>query len=194
MGLDRWLYFTWQSLSLTPSMRYQLPVYPALVIFAAWWLVAIYDRVRSRSSPTFEEKVAGSEGSSSRSLARFMVILVGIAVLAATIAYAFGFTRIYNRPVTRIEASRRIYQNIPGAINLRIQTDEQITNQPLPFPYDFTIAPGLPYRREFVPKTGGILNEVYLPHVQDSLITALSSIRDCGRKNIEADYNPGCWN
>jgi len=162
-------YFTWQSLSLNPSMRYQLPIYPALVIFAAWGLVALYARVRSRSSPTSGEKGAGSEGSSSRPLARVLIVLVGVAVLAATMAYAFGFTRIYNRPVTRIEASRWIYQNIPGAINLRIQTDEEITNQPLPFPYDFTITPGLPYIREFVPKTGGSLSEVYLPHVQDIL-------------------------
>ncbi|GAH38844.1 unnamed protein product, partial [marine sediment metagenome] len=90
-------YFTWQSFSLNPSMRYQLPVYPALVIFAAWGLVALYDRVRSQSFPTFGEKSAGSEGSSSRSLARVLVVLVGVAVLAAAMAYAFGFTRIYDR-------------------------------------------------------------------------------------------------
>ena len=173
-------YFTWQSLSLNPSMRYQLPVYPALVIFAAWGLVALYDRVRSRSSPTSGEKGAGSEGGSSRPLGRVLIVLVGVAVLAAALAYAFGFTRIYNRPVTRIEASRWIYQNIPGAINLRIQTDEGITNQPLPFPYDFTITPGLPYSREFVPKAGGILSEVYMPHVHDILDSRLSSLLDSG--------------
>ncbi|MFC2054167.1 DUF2298 domain-containing protein [Chloroflexota bacterium] len=184
-------YFAWQSLSLTPSMRYQLPVYPALVIFASWGLVTLYDRVRSRSFPASGEKGAGSECGSSRWFARGLVVLFGVAVLGATLAYAFGFTRIYDRPITRIEASRWIYQNIPGAINLRIQTDEEITNQPLPFPYDFTITPGLPYRKEFVPKTGGILSEVYLPHVQDLLDSRLDNRpNSLDEKTLKLTINP----
>jgi 4-amino-4-deoxy-L-arabinose transferase-like glycosyltransferase len=37
-------YFTWQSLQFNPTMRYQYPVYPFLAIFAAWALVALYER------------------------------------------------------------------------------------------------------------------------------------------------------
>ncbi len=37
-------YFTWQSLQFNPTMRYELPIYPTLVIFAAWCIVALYDR------------------------------------------------------------------------------------------------------------------------------------------------------
>jgi len=42
-------YFTWQSLQFNPTMRYELPIYPTLVIFAAWALVALYDWGKSRA-------------------------------------------------------------------------------------------------------------------------------------------------
>src|SRR5690606_7866397 len=35
------VYFLWQSLALNPTMRYQLPVYPTLAIFAAWAVVTL---------------------------------------------------------------------------------------------------------------------------------------------------------
>jgi len=38
------IYFVWQSLALNPTMRYQLPIYPTLVIFAAWDVFQLYDR------------------------------------------------------------------------------------------------------------------------------------------------------
>jgi hypothetical protein len=34
--------FTWQSLIFNPSMRYQMPVYPTLAIFAAWAIFRLY--------------------------------------------------------------------------------------------------------------------------------------------------------
>ncbi len=37
-------YFAWQSLQFNPTMRYELPIYPTLVILAAWCVVALYDR------------------------------------------------------------------------------------------------------------------------------------------------------
>ena len=34
-------YFMWQSISFNPTMRYLLPIYPALAIFAGWAAVAL---------------------------------------------------------------------------------------------------------------------------------------------------------
>jgi YYY domain-containing protein len=149
-------YFVWQSSALNPTMRYQLPIYPMLVIFAAWGLVALWDKGKAQ---------IGAHRLSNRW--RILAVGLGGVALLATFAYAFAFSRIYTHPITRIEASRWIYQNVPGPINLHIQTDQGTLNQPLPYPYDRGISPGNAYQTVFTPNASGILDEIYLPHLQD---------------------------
>ncbi len=48
-----------------------------------------------------------------------------------TAAWCFGFTAIYRQPVTRVQASRWMYENIPTAIRLRTM-DGTLENVPLP--------------------------------------------------------------
>ena len=36
-------YFVWQSLQFNPTMRYQLPTYPILAIYAAWAVVELWN-------------------------------------------------------------------------------------------------------------------------------------------------------
>ena len=148
-------YFTWQSLQSNPTMRYQYPIYPFLAIFAAWALVALYDRGR-RSSWSIEQ-----QGRSS-TLYRSLAVMGGALVLVATFAYAVAFTRIYTTPFTRVEASYWIYQNIPGPLNLRIQTSNGVYNQPLPYAYDYTLRPGTPFTEAFKAQEGGLLSEIYI--------------------------------
>ena len=160
-------YFTWQSLQFNPTMRYQLPIYPALAIFAAWAIVAGYDRwwlnFRSDQSPTQSGKTRLQ-----KTAVGFIVLLLSIGVVISTIAWAYGFSQIYSRPITRVAASHWIYQNIPGPINLQISTiDGGEFNQILPFPYNFTILPNSLYSTSLTPKVSGQINEVVLPHVVD---------------------------
>jgi hypothetical protein len=42
------LYFAWQSLNFSRSMRYQLPVYPTLAIIAAWAIFALWSQRSER--------------------------------------------------------------------------------------------------------------------------------------------------
>ena len=153
-------YFTWQSLVLNPTMRYQLPIYPTMVIFAAWAVFQLYDYGRRE---TINDQPTSSTGRKFRILA----VITGALVLLLTAVYALGFNQIYNRSITRLEASRWIFQNIPGAINLRLQTDNEVYNQPLPFYYDSAITYETPYTTYFDPKVNGSLSQVYLPHVID---------------------------
>jgi YYY domain-containing protein len=148
-------YFTWQSLQFNPTMRYQYPIYPFLAIFAAWALVAIYERGRGAS---------WNDGQRGRrpSWGRVLALIAGASVLLVTFAYAVAFTRIYTSPFTRVEASYWIYQNLPGPLNLRIQTGEGVYNQPLPFTYDYTLQPGLPFTEAFRAQESGMLSEIYL--------------------------------
>ncbi|MCZ7551580.1 MAG: glycosyltransferase family 39 protein [Anaerolineales bacterium] len=99
------LYFIWQSLQLNPTMRYQMPIYPNLAIFAAWTVFGLIDfsksrLARPRSQPDWA-KIGG--------------VAAGALVLLLTLAYAFAFSALYDRPITRIEASRWIYANVPGS-------------------------------------------------------------------------------
>ncbi|WP_348253285.1 hypothetical protein, partial [Salmonella enterica] len=74
-------------------MRYQILVYPTLALIAAWALVQLYEK--------------GRDPTSRRWLATAAVAL-GVVVLFSTGAWAYAFTRIYTRPVTRVAASEWI--------------------------------------------------------------------------------------
>ena len=76
-------------------------------------------------------------------------ILIGAVVLLATLAWAVAFSLIYARPITRVEASDWIFQNIPGPINLHIQGEAGTYNQPISIPYGSTIRPGLTLPNKF---------------------------------------------
>lgn len=172
------LYFIWQSLQSNPTMRYQLPIYPSLAVFAGWAVYAMYDRGRE------------SQGTMRR-LYAVLAVVVGAAVLSGTYAWAYAFTRIYVRPITRIEASRWIYQNIPGPINLRIETKEGFYSQPLPFPSGFMLQAEQPYATEFTARASGNLKEVFLPHVLDiqpgaSVKTLFVKITSVGEPQVSA--------
>jgi len=144
-------YFVWQSLQFNPTMRYQLPVYPVLAMMAAWAVLEAPGYLGSRKTYAAIRNVAYA---------------VGGVVLALTAVWAFAFHSIYLRAEPRMAASRWIYANVPGPINLQIQTDEDgIYSQPLPFPTGTFIQPGAPYQTAFIAQTDGQLEEVLLAHV-----------------------------
>ena len=159
-------YFIWQSMAFNPTMRYQLPIYPTLEILAAWVVFYLYDQ---------REQLASSCLSSSwRSLPwnKILAVLIGVIVLAGTTLWAVAFTGIYLRPFTRVAGSRWIYQNVPGPINLHVQTGDGMKNQPVPVPYQYTLRPDLPFLTSFIANQSGSLDEIYLGHVLDRNLTS----------------------
>ncbi|MFO7697538.1 MAG: DUF2298 domain-containing protein, partial [Anaerolineae bacterium] len=90
--------FFYQSVQFVKTVRYLLPIYPTMALMAAFGLIWLWDRARkSRKRPA--------------------TLLAGLAiavVVAGTAFWALGFTSIYTRPVTRIAASRWMYENIPA--------------------------------------------------------------------------------
>ncbi|MDD5466407.1 MAG: DUF2298 domain-containing protein [Anaerolineales bacterium] len=153
-------YFGWQSLAFNPTMRYQLPVYPALVIFAAWLVVDLYQQARRGNNSDRPPRL-------SPPLKRGLVAFTGTVVLLLTLAWVFAFTRIYTRPITRVAATRWIYQNIPGPINLRLSTAQGSLTQPVPFPEGQIISSEQPFIMFFNALESGSLAEIHLPHVID---------------------------
>ncbi len=160
-------YFTWQSLVFNPSMRYQLPVYPLLAMMGAWLVIWLWDGGRRTASrATLPSPLA------------LLSLFLGLTVLLLSAAWAFAFTRIYTRPVTRVAATRWIYQHVPGPINVRIRTaDGSIYQQPLPFPAGGQIRSGVPYELSFRANAGGSLSEVYLPHIAAVEATGPQTLR-----------------
>ena len=145
------IYFLWQSMQFNPTMRYQLPIYPLLVMMAAWMVFELPRSFQSRNS---------------YNVVRSAIYAVAGLVIVLTAAWAFAFHSIYLRTEPRIAASRWIYQNVPGPINLKIQkADASIYNQPLPFPTGIFIQTDAPYQTSFSAKADGLLEEILLPHV-----------------------------
>ena len=148
------IYFLWQSLAKNPTMRYQLLIYPTLGIFAAWAVFTLWD--------------AGKRAERGGRALRLVAGVIGAGVLLATYGWAYAFTMsVYNQPVTRIAATRWIFRNIPGPINLPIQTGEGVLQPADFFPILLLHSTGYPLSNQFQAAKGGTLSEIYLPHVQD---------------------------
>jgi YYY domain-containing protein len=157
-------YFIWQSLQYNPTMRYELPIYPLLALMAAWLLVWLWDAGKAKD---LVQKSANIHR-----LATIASLVIGLVVVAASAVWAISFSSIYVRDETRIAASKWIYQNIPGPITLKIQLNgNETTQQPLPYSQGNSIQLDAPYDTFFVAQTGGVLNEILLPHVMDSAVS-----------------------
>jgi len=146
-------YFGWQSLQWNSTMRYQLPIYPLLAIIAAWFVVSLYER-----------KI---ETENQRRIWRWLAVVAGALVLIATSVWAYAFMGIYPRDHTRIEASRWLFQEMPGPITLSIEQGDGIYFQPLTFHEGTQISREQPYEMGFEAYESGQLSQIQLPHVVD---------------------------
>ena len=114
-------YFLFMGTRRVMSMRYFLPIYPFLSLLAAWALIELWKKSRARSPvATVAIRPFGS-------LLRAPSLAVGSlisAVILGTLAWSWSFTTIYRNPNTRIEASRWMLENIPGALDLHLITPD----------------------------------------------------------------------
>ena len=146
------VYFIWQSLNFTRSMRYQIPVYPTLVIIAAWLIFELW-QTRDNWKPVVKK------------ISRIISVVLGAGVLVGTLAWAFAFTRIYTRPVTRIEASQWIYQNVYSAMNFQVETQQGMQNFPVAMRNDMQATADKPIVQAFRSDKTAALISVQLSHV-----------------------------
>ena len=173
-------YFLFMGTRWVKSIRYFLPIYPFMALFAAWAIWALWQgRTRSNRSWRLE---AGK--TRSRSGFQYLSVALGAVVLLGTLAWAWGFTNVYRTDNTRIQASRWIYQNIPGPFNLTIATDGgQPYHEPLPAPDGVTIQSDGPYALQFSSHVTGTVTGFSLgfafnpgnPHAAAQLHVVLAS-------------------
>lgn len=147
-------YFFWQSLAFNPTMRYELPIYPTMAIFAGWGVTTLWEKASQLNFDTLWAKIA-----------RPAAYVFGALLVGLTAAYAFAFTNIYREPVTRLAASKWIYQNVPGPINLHIESEDGVYNQPIRFQTNQSITANAPYSSAFSAKSSGTVSEIEFNHI-----------------------------
>jgi YYY domain-containing protein len=155
------IYFLWQSFEANPTMRYQLPIYPGMAMFGAWALVRVWDlgTGRMRAPLSLRQPRLGSG-------LRLLAVVLGLVALTASTTYAFAFSSIYTRTVTRIEASRWFFQNVPGPINLDIETEAGPRVQMLPVASETVLRPSAPYSTVFRARETGQLTAFRLGTIE----------------------------
>ena len=152
------LCFVYFASVLNKTMRYLLPAYPFFILLAAWGLVALYDWAKQRGPHQGRASAASDPGRGAARgdldlgrrrlpgiwLQRGALALGGLVLVASTL-WAFAFTRIYTRPVSRVTAAQWIYENVPkGSVLANEHWDDPL---PMPLPgYDpsFYRGPQLP--------------------------------------------------
>lgn len=147
-------YFLFMGTRWVKSIRYFLPIYPFLLLLAGWALVALWQR-------------AGSSRSN-RPLKRTAVAGLALLVVVPTALWANAFVQIYREPITRVAASRWIFDNVPTGATLLYEVDGEQQEVHLPLK-GFQFRPeGIPLNLNFtVPEQGSVeglrLNYLSIP-------------------------------
>lgn len=92
-------------------LRYLLPIYGTLAIFAAYTVVTAVQASR-RLSP------AGLFGLLPRRAAPWLGTALAVVIVGGAALSALAFTSIYSEPISRVQASDWIYQNVPAGATL----------------------------------------------------------------------------
>lgn len=121
------IFFAFQGIQWAKTMRYFLPIYPALTILASWALVRIWDWARGRRVDAEETgdtraltaRIPSALRSDKLALGLMAVVLLGTAV------WGVMFSRIYTVDHSRVAASKWIYHNLPTAFALRVSAEDE---------------------------------------------------------------------
>ena len=146
-------YFAWQGSQYVKPLRYELPIFPFLTLFAAAGVMALIDWAFHVRRSTIWRAVS---------------IAVAAMVIVGAYGWAFAFTEIYRQPTTRLAASRWIYENIPAAVTLRVTQDGTAQPIQLPFPNTTMLGfDGQPIAATFDVKTASTLDAATINRLID---------------------------
>ncbi|HEY3344195.1 MAG TPA: glycosyltransferase family 39 protein [Anaerolineaceae bacterium] len=146
-------YFVFMATRWVKSIRYFLPIYPFLALFAAWALVAWWQKAQ--------------ESAVSKPRAGWRLVIPGlaaVAVILGTLAWATAFVQAdYLVDPTRIQATRWILHNIPGPFEVTIATAGGPRGEPVAAPDGLVIEPGAGFAQDFTVDQDGKLTQVAVP-------------------------------
>lgn len=110
------IFFLYQGTLWVKSMRYLLPVYPVFTVFGAWGLMRGAQWAWGWTRPVLLW----------RKVARGLLLILPIGVLIGTALWALAFLQIYSQSLTRVEASRWMFNNIPTAATAHTESGIKI--------------------------------------------------------------------
>ncbi len=168
------VYFALESMVFNRTMRYQMLVYPSLTIIAAWAVDALWLRAKVLTRKTIFTWVVKAAS-----------IAIPVIVILSTILYAFAFSQIYTRPITRVEASGWIFQNVKGPINLNIQNNTQKIQQALSYPMGNAIGSSEPTRIRYTAPYSGELIGINFSYMVDPTALMLDSSQTIDTKTLQ---------
>jgi len=107
-------FFAFYATRWVKAMRYFLPIYPFLILMAAYALDRLVAMGQHAGRQRQEAREPGNrpEGQRHR-IVRGVAIGAVLTVILGTIAWGTGLFSIYTRPHTRVAASSWIYANVP---------------------------------------------------------------------------------
>ncbi|HET6445808.1 MAG TPA: DUF2298 domain-containing protein, partial [candidate division Zixibacteria bacterium] len=144
------LYFIFMSTRWVKSIRYFLPIYPFLFLLAGWALIEVLNRA--------------GQNRLKRILAGVLIVLV----VVPSFLWANSFLDIFRNPVTRVEASAWMFENIPSGATLLYESDGEEHQKQLALRrYEF-YAGGPPLRLEFSVPEDALLTGVRFNYLSDA--------------------------
>lgn len=154
-------YFLFMGTRWVKSVRYFLPIYPFLILLAAWAIFEVWGLMQRKKE---------SDGRTGllpllRSIPSSFFLLVTLG----TLAWAWGFTNVYRSGNTRVNATEWIFQNIPAPLNLKIlQADGTTYTDPLPMPFGTQVGADAPAQVVFRARVTGALTGLSLAHIHNA--------------------------
>ena len=106
--------FGWLGGRWVTTMRYFLPLYPALALLGAWALVALLGAARRRHHLRLRRG----------RLAQAAAVTMFVTVFGYTALYGFALHTIHRQQLTRVAASRWFQEFVPGDFGIWIEGDD----------------------------------------------------------------------
>ena len=138
------------------SIRYFLPIYPTLLLMAAWALVTIWDLARHSSSHQLIKKLAAAG-------------LITLLIIPSFL-WAYTYTNIYRQPVTRIAASDWIFKNVPSGATLLYEANGEPRELNLPLKEHYFEVGGVPLLLDFTLPEDGAITGIRLNYITNDEI------------------------
>ncbi|MHB8748290.1 MAG: DUF2298 domain-containing protein, partial [Aggregatilineales bacterium] len=139
------------------SMRYFMPLYPILVLLAAWIMIEQLRRARqwAAAHPAMIRRLAVIGASAA------LIFVTGFSVL-----WGNGFNQIHTRMLTRDYASQWIFRNFPASVSAQVTGTDGVARL-FNFPYGGTVNPdpNSPLTLQQQAYVTGTFQSLDLPHV-----------------------------
>ena len=147
------VYFLFMATRWVKSIRYFLPIYPTLLLLAAWALMELWRLAR--------------QSETGRAWRQTAVIALILLTILPSFFWANTFVSTYQRPFTRLAASEWMYENVPTGATLIYDLDGETRQIQLPLKgYNyFQGAP--PLFLSFELPEGGTVTAVRLNYLTD---------------------------